>query len=151
MKRILYIIILVATLIAPGKNSDIAKLQPVELIAIREEANGIIIQTDTGDEGRGINVDEAMENLMRTTPGIVYLDTANYLLIKTGAEEYAKEMGGYLKTTVMLCKTDDDPDLKDAAMYLSVHKPEITYARWEGNEKLPELQITAGKMILEKT
>lgn len=150
MKRLLYIIVLVAALMAPGEKSDIAKLQPLELIAIHTEGDEIVIQTDTGDEGRGMDVDRAMEDLIRTTSGIVYLDTANYLLIKLGAEKYADDMAGYLKRTVKLCQTSDDPDLEEAAEFLSVHQPNVTLSQWNSGEELPELQVIENKFILKE-
>lgn len=126
MKRILiYIAILVGLLLMPMNGTDVGKLRPVEVVCLYEENGEIVLLTDTGDKGTGKTVKLALEELKQTTPGNIFLDTADFLLIREGAEGCLEEMEAYLKENVRICKVGLISDLTQAAKYLSVHKPKM--------------------------
>lgn len=120
MRRILYIIILALTLLAPVNRLDVAKLLPVEAVAITVENNSVVLQTDSGDRGTGTDVASALEDLKGNATQIIYLDTARYLLIGEGAEVQAQQLMEHLKPTV---KTGEyaGGDVKKEANYLDAH------------------------------
>ena len=120
MKKILYGILLLASFFAPVHRLDIAKLLPVEAVAIYLDEGQIVLETDTKDQGRGLTVEAALENLKKNTTEIVYLDTARYLLIAENAKEQAQELMRYLKPSV---KTGAyaGTGVKEEAKYLDAH------------------------------
>ena len=93
MRKAIYIIVLLVLICVPAHPLDTSSLVPVEAVFI-DTANGeVIVKTDTGNEGRGATVEEAMEDLQR---GAVYLRTARYLILGKSAECYLEEVMGYL-------------------------------------------------------
>lgn len=112
----------------PLEKNDVGKLQPVELLYLYIDEELVILKTDTEDIGQGKTVGEALHNLHETTPGIIYLDTADYLVVNRNADDLAYELSDHMKRRVRLCVAESAPDLKEAAVYLSVHKPKWTIA-----------------------
>lgn len=120
MRMILYILVIAAMLMIPVKRLDIAKLQPVEAVAVYEEQGCIILETDEGSLGKGKTATEALENLKVSTPAVVYLDTADYLLIGENTQEAARELLPYLKRTIQT-GIYRGGDVKVEAKYFAVH------------------------------
>lgn len=150
MKRIaLYIAALAVALLIPTKGTDIGKLQPVELASIDLEEGWIVLRTDTGDSGIGQSVEEALQNLKDTTAGIVFLDTADYLLTTPEASETAKKLTPYLKGSVRICAVEGNVDLEEAAEYLSVHPPKVILKDFLEVSELQFLQVQNDRLILQ--
>lgn len=148
MKWIFYLVALGAALLVPVERSDVGKLQPIEVVSLSAERAQIIVRTDTGDEGKGATVDEAIRNLKDTTAGIVYLDTAEYLLVYEGASGAVSEMRRHLKEKVMVCAAEGEMDLGLAAGYLDVHSPHTTLQQWSG-EPEEVLVCSEGRFVLK--
>ena len=144
MKRsLICIAVLVLSLLVPEYRTDVGKLIPVNLIYIYEE-EGVVLETDTGNEGRGDTLEEAIRDLKETASGEIFLDTADYLL--TESEDLALIMTEYLNGSVRVCITEESLDLEQAAEYLQVHRPKgkLKTAKEEGiREQLTE---TEGQM-----
>lgn len=122
MRRILYIIILALLFFAPVKRLDVAKLEPVQTVAVYMQDDQIVIETDTDNIGKGSTVHDAIDDLEQTTPGVIYLDTAEYLLLSKNAIIYIDAIRQYLAQNVRVCLWDEEGSVKDAAKYLSVRK-----------------------------
>ncbi len=120
MRKLLYIIILGAMLLAPVKRLDIAKLEPVEAVAVYLEGNQVVLQTDGGSVGRGKTAEAGLANLKDNALSVIYLDTAQYLLIADGAEAVASELRKYLQDSVQL-GVYNGGDVKEEARFLDVH------------------------------
>lgn len=120
MRRILYGVILLAAFFAPVERLDVAKLLPVEAVAIYLEEGAIALETDTENKGRGSTVQEALKNLKENTTKIIYLDTARYLLVAENAQAQAQELLQYLKPNVRQ-GTYGGGDIKEEAKYLDAH------------------------------
>lgn len=127
MRAALYVIILALMLFAPVNRLDIAKLQPVEAVAVYMESGEVVLRTDLGSTGRGPDAGQALQNLKDTTAAVVYLDTADYLLIAPGAEDAARQLMKNLKKTVQT-GVYNGGDVQQEARYLDVH----------GNAEKPE-------------
>lgn len=141
MKRILlYIIVIAAALIIPERGTDVGKLQPVELVFLYKDEGAIVLETDTGDMGRGSTVEEAYRDLENTTPGTLFLDTAQYLLIARSARTLAPQMTRYLKRNTRVCQAEYGTDLVLAAQYLDVHPPVSSLKSLEESDKLSVLR-----------
>ena len=128
MRKILYIITLLALFFAPAERLDVAKLQPVEALAVYKDGEAVIVETDSKDIGKGKNVDEALRTLKENANQIIYLDTAEYLLVGEEAREEAREIMPYLKRNIKVGNYRGG-DIKEEAKYLDAHdessKPKV--------------------------
>ena len=134
MRRILlYIIVLAVLLLVPAKGADVGKLRPVETIAIYVENGQVVLETDTGEKGRGNTAVDALSALKHNAAAVIYLDTAEYVLIQEGAEAYGEELRPYLKGSVKVgaYKTGS---VKDAAKYLEIHGKLPKLRDWKGRD-----------------
>lgn len=140
MKRaVIYAILLAGVFFAPVEKVDVAKLRPIEIIYVSREDQTVLLQTDTDDLGMGDDALSALENMKQTSPAVIYLDTAQYLLIGPGGEEAALQLKGVLKDNVQLCKTEEQVNLQQAARYLPVHGKLPKFSQWEEGQSLPVL------------
>ncbi len=121
MRKVLYVIILALLFLAPLERVDVAKLLPIEAVAVYVDGDSVVLETDTEDKGKGENVALALRNLIKTTPAVVYLDTAEYLLVSEDALEHVDALRDYLKPSVKVCVCQAKGGVKDAAKYLDVH------------------------------
>ena len=138
---IVYGLILAAAMLAPVERADVAKLRPIEVIYICKDADAVILKTDTDDVGIGTDVASALEDMKQTSPAVIYLDTAEYLVIGTGAQEEAKALEGILKGSVELCLAEQEPDLELVADYLPAHGKLPRFSDWKDGEELPVLSL----------
>ena len=144
MKRILLYVGALLLLFQGGRGRDIGSLRPVELVQLTERNGVLILETDTGDRGWGLTVEEAVAKLKQTTPGWIYLDTASFLLIEEGVEQYLPAIQPYLKRETMMAYAAESVDLTWAAEYLRIHKPSQTIGKCE---KPQEKLILEGEKI----
>ena len=135
MKMYIVVAAIVALLsVTPFKATDISKLAPVEVVWLAEEAGQILLVTDTEDVGRGADVMEALSNMRATSTGTIFLDTADYLIVETGAEKFLDQVAAVLRPSCMLCQANQMPNLKETAEFFSVHKWDVTLRQWQ-NER----------------
>lgn len=120
MRGILYAGILLLAFFAPVKRLDIAKLQPIEAVAVSTEGDTVILRTDTGDVGKGSTAKEALDDLKESASAVIYLDTARYLLIGENAEREAESLMREMKASVKKGEYRGG-DVKEEARYLDVH------------------------------
>lgn len=121
MRRVLYVLLLAPLLFVPLERVDVAKLLPIEAVAVYIQENLVVLETDTEHTGAGDTVQQALASLKKNTPAVVYLDTAEYLLVSDDAIAKVDELRQYLKPSVKVCICDAKERVKDAAEYLSVH------------------------------
>ena len=131
MRKIIYAVILGLLFLAPVKRLDVANLQPVQTVAIYTEPGFVVLQTDTQNVGRGATVTEAVANLEENTPGVVYLDTAEYLLISKDAESYVDALRQYLKPSVKVSSWQTGEGIENAAKFLSEEKNLVSLKKWK--------------------
>lgn len=151
MKRIiLYIGILAALLAAPAKPSDVGKLLPVQVVSIYKEGDWTVIKTDTENIGMGGTPEQALENLKASASGIIYLDTAEYLLLSKDSLDAVEALRDKLKPSVRLCFAAKQIDLKNAGKYLSVHGQLPKLDAWKTDTELPVLGTFGDSLIFLK-
>ena len=151
MKRvILYIVILIAVWFVPVEGANIGNLHPVEVVLVTKEEGRAVLMTDTGDIGKGETAVEALADLKKTTPGTVYLDTAEYLLIGENADALVEELRPYLKTSVKVCEAENEVNLVEAAEYLRVHGTFVQLKDYKQGVNLPQLTIEEKRLKLSK-
>ena len=127
MRKILYIIILLVCVLCPVNRLDIAKLEPVEAVAITVKDGIVRLITDTQSEGEGETAEKALRALKNNSPAIIYLDTARFLLVGEGAENAAQELTAYLRSDVRVAPYSGR-NVKEETMYLDSHK--LTSKPW---------------------
>lgn len=141
-KIILYIFIMVGTLLLPTQKQDVADLEPIQAVWLRAENEMTILQTDTEDIGVGKTVAEALADMKHHSTGIVYLDTAEYLLVAENAVSRISELDGILNQSVRVCLWNGEGDIVEAARYMQSHKSGMKLGDWSQEkeiEKLPKI------------
>ena len=151
MKRILlYIGILGLLTAAPVERSDIGKLRPVQVVSVYKENNWTVMETDTKDKGYGGTAQQALRNLKETSNGVIYLDTADYLLVTKDTVDAVEELQQELKDNVKLCMIAKPVDLGDVSEYLGVHGGLPKLKAWAKGTELPVLTTFADSLIFLK-
>jgi len=151
MKRlVIYVGVLVALFFAPVERADIGKLHPVEVVHVYKEEGNVVIQTDSQDMGIGESLEEAFADLKETTPGVIYLDTAEYLLISPDAVDTVDGLREILKKDVQLCYAEKGVDLTEAARFLPAHERLPQLKVWKEGEKLPYLTCFSKRLKISK-
>ena len=130
MRWILYGVIIVLALIAPVAPLDVAKLQPVEAVAVRMENGRVILETDTEDRGEGATAAEALADMKNNATSVIYLDTAEYLMVEEGAEACVEELRPLLNDSVYV-GADLGWAVKDQLQYYEVHGNLPKLKRWK--------------------
>ena len=135
MRILLYIVILAMLFLAPLERVDVAKLLPIEAVAVYTEAGAVVLETDSGDKGRGADAHQALQDLINTTPAVVYLDTAEFLLVSEAAVAEVESLRAYLKSSVKVCVCEAAEHVTDAVDYLEVHGnlPRLRDWNWAEN------------------
>lgn len=141
MKRIvIYCAIMVLLYCLPVTGQDVADLEPIQAVWLTYAEDQLQLITDTGDIGTGVTVEEALADMQNKSLGIVYLDTAQYLLVSEKAENAIMQIKPYLKGKVKVCMWEGE-QVENAAKYMQAHKIGIQLRKWEPNVKLPKLPI----------
>ena len=121
MRRALYVILIGAALLAPVERVDVAKLLPVEAVAVYGIGELVVIETDSGDKGEGKDSMEALANLRQNCSSIIYLDTARYLLVEEGLNEEAQKLMQEMKRSVKV-EVYRGGSVKETVKYLEAHQ-----------------------------
>ena len=143
-KSFLYMLMLAVVLALPTKSTDVGKLRPVQTVAAYKNGAEYIIETDTEDVGRGESINTAIRNLKETTPAIIYLDTAQYLIVSE--EVLVEEMHPYLKDSVHVCLFTGNPPMDQVSKFLASHTEGTTLGNWKSGETLPMLDCTKDRL-----
>ena len=131
MRKVLYAALLIPLLFVPLNRVNIADLLPVEAVAVYADAEQIVLETDTGHKGSGETVETALAALKGNTPGVIYLDTAAYLLVDPDAVELVDSLRPYLKPSVKVCVCEAAGKVKYAVEYLQVHGDFVRLKNWK--------------------
>ena len=148
MRILIYALLLAAALAVPVKRTDVGKLRPVEVIAVARTENGYTVRTDTGDMGTGNTLKAAFCNLEDTTAGVIYLDTAEYLLLETEIEE-KRLLRELLKNGIRVCAAEPEIPLEGSGAYLDIHHPKSRLGNEMDYQKLELLWSDGEQFHLE--
>lgn len=139
-RMIVYLAILAAVCWAGDPGTDIGMLIPVETVLIQKLENEIVMETDSGDRGTGLTVGQAAADLKEKAEGVVYLDTADYLILNEEAEVLLYQLQKNQKQEVALCRTEGHIDVQKATAFLRAHTPGLRLSQWSSGTALPELE-----------
>lgn len=134
MRMFLYVLLIGLVFVAPVENYKIAKLEPVETVAVYLEDGQVVLETDTQRQGRGDTAASAVEALKKGSSMELYLDTVRYLLVAPGAEGQAEELEPLLKTSVRVGKYNGG-EVKEAAKYAQTHQEMGKFRQWKNTYK----------------
>ena len=131
----------------PFRGTAVAKLQPVELVAVSNMNGMLKVGTDTGVWGSGQTLQHAVADLKNRATGKILLETADYVLVDRYDATLLETLSDYLRPGCGLCLFDDEIDLKAAAEYLRSNVPEYTILQCRIQE--PELRklISRGEEV----
>lgn len=148
MKRILcYLAIMALVLSLPVRWQDVGKLRPVQVVSIYKEGTEFVMETDTKDKGFGQTPEQALRNLKETSMGIIYLDTAEFLLLTKETLEAPEVLRQELKKDIRLCMMEEPMDLVAASGFLSVHGELPKLKAWEKGQEIPVLRKFGDSLI----
>ncbi len=141
---------IVAALSGEGlAGKDVASLEPVQAVYLAADGQKITVQTDTGAKGSGKNLDSALQNLHETTPALVFLDTADYLLVDPELKYLIPSVQDLLRPSCAICLTKGNPDMEKVGEFLKIHESPITLKDYlAGKRNLPTLKTTGEAMYL---
>lgn len=111
----------------PHPARDVAKLDPVRTVWITMDGGMVRIETDTGDRGTGADLPEAAAALKAGARREIFLETAEFLILDPSVP-ITEAMFTLLRPNCSVVFSGREPDLKNAADYLSVHEPQKTLA-----------------------
>lgn len=140
---------LLAFSMLPSPGMELGELHPVSLLLVEVSDKTIQLETDTHQSGQGETLGAALENLEKTTPGTVFLDTAEHLILGENAGYLIPELRELLRPGVTVCMAQGEVDTEKAAEYLDAHTPEATLSESGNGSQLPILYETEGRYLLE--
>ena len=139
LRIILYALILIALFFVPLQRVEIANLEPIQGIWMYGNNETVFLETDTEDKGSGNTVEEALADMKENSPGIIYLDTAQYLFVDEGAQQYISALSPYVKGGVRLCLWNGQGGITEAIKYVDAHKIGCKIKDWVPSSKMTEL------------
>lgn len=137
---ILQTAVIVAMLAFPMEGIDVGQIQPVALLQIEQKEGNVYLSTDLEHEGIGETFEAAYQDMKDKATGEVFLDTADFLIIKGEMDVPVEQLQKYIRKGIRVCQTWHQLDLKRATAYLTVHKPEIKLRTWDGRKELQKLE-----------
>ena len=114
---------------------------------MQADGETVLVITDTNDEGSGATVADALAKLKANSSRIIYLDTAQYLLLSASAVDKVPALEPYLKNTIRLYLWDGHGDFAEAVKYADAHKLGVTLKQWRSGVEIPKIPLVkkAGK------
>lgn len=130
---------------------DVAALEPVELLYVNSQNGTYYLTTDTGSQGSGKTVAQAVSDLKAKSSGKIFLNTAEHLLLTPSAWESVERFSQHLRPDCDVVIVEKEPDLEITAQFLRTHKPGFTLNDLRaGDTNVPLLYSGEGGMVLEK-
>lgn len=136
-------------LFASAPKSDLGQLQPVRLVQVTSSGQMLHLRTDTGLYGEGVDFASALKDLYRTSPGEVYLQTADYLLVTAVTVKYLEELKSVLRPGTEVAQIACVVDAERAAAFLSAHPGGLPLRKAQAHSVLPVLQVKGERYVLE--
>jgi len=110
----------------PFHGTDVAQLKPVEVLWVYGAEDGVVIETDTLDRGSGSTVESALDHLMQTTSGHIFLETADFLLLDRQTLTLLPQLSEWLRPACGVCIAEGEMDMEQVAAFLNAHPPGCT-------------------------
>lgn len=143
--------------ILPLETHDPSELLPARVLTIRTEDGWVYTACDNGAEGVGKTFDAALEDMARSAESILFLDTAEHILLHGGARELTAQVVRFqrLRPAAKLYLTGNRmPDAGRCAEFLQAHPGSVTLSEVRaamlgaGGVTLPRVVETEGRLRL---
>lgn len=139
-----------ALLLLPRRGTEVGKLLPVETLLIEKQAGQYRVSTDTGHTARDDSLEKAVDTLRAEAPGILFLDTADYVLLAGEAEECAEKLPNYVRPGTRVYKLEGTVELSKIGPFLKTHGPDTPLYRLQKRElQIPKLTAEGEKLHFE--
>ena len=149
-KWIVMLLALLAFTVLPSSGTELGELRPVSLLVIRTQGNNIQLLTDTLDLGTGETLDAALQNLEDTTPGHLFLDTVENLILTKEAKFLIPQLKQLLRPGVTVCAAKSELNPETAPEYLNSHTPRYRLSDVDDSTPLQMLNYSEERYFLEK-
>ena len=143
------VLALLVLAVLPSPGTELGQLHPVSLLEAGTAERQVYLKTDTNQIGWGETLDAAIEDLEQTTPGHLFLDTVQTLIVRPDAQFLLDDFRQLLRPDVRVCQSSDELDLERVGEYLGEHTPETKLMDADADTMLPTLRCTEGRCILE--
>lgn len=124
MKRwILYAAALILAIALPTSGTELGELNPISLMYITTDNGQVCIMTDLEEQGKGESLQLAINDLELTTPGHIFLDTVENLILTEDAYYLIPKLAMLLRPTVRVCIGEKGLQVEGLPEYLHTHIP----------------------------
>lgn len=141
---------LLAFMALPSSGTELGELHPVSLLVIRSQGKNIQLLTDTLDSGEGETLDAALRNLEDTTPGHLFLDTVENLIVTKETQFLIPQLKQLLRPGVNVCAAKSELNPETAPEYLNTHTPSHRLSDVDESTPLQMLIYSEERYFLEK-
>ena len=139
-----------ALLLLPQRGTEVGKLLPVETLLIEKQAGQYRVSTDTGNTARGDSLENAVESLRVEAPGIIFLDTADYVLLTRETTECMEKLTDYVRPGTRVYEIEGAADMEEIGTFLRAHGPDTPlYRLQKGEQELPKLWAAGDDLRFE--
>lgn len=129
-------------LLLPQRGTDVGELLPVEVLLVEKEAGQYAITTDTGNFARGDSLKAAMDTLRNTAPGVIFLDTADYVLLTEETLSCIDALQGFVRPGTKVYTVEGEADPEKLGDFLRAHGPDTPLYRIIKEAKMvPKLRL----------
>ena len=159
-KRVLWLaaaLTLVLAGVLPVQTRDVSELLPAQVLCVWTEGTQVCVRCDCGASGAGQTLEAAFADMERTTEGVLFLDTAEDILLAAGARELTGALArcSALRPAARLYLTDGEMiDPAQARAFLQAHPGGMTLGAVRaalletGEASLPRLHREEGRLRL---
>ena len=100
--------------------------------------------------GRGDSLEKAVDALRAEAPGILFLDTADYVLLTGEAEDCMERLQDYVRPGTRVYKLEGTAELSEIGPFLKTHGPDAPLYRLQKRElQIPKLTAEGEKLHFE--
>ena len=113
-------------------STDASELRPVQALVIDTEDGLVTLTADTGDTGRGANLDTAISDLRAGCAGKLFTQTAEHVIVTQKAWYLMPQVSvsGQLRPAAKLYRAaGDTKDAQGALEFLQAHPGDLTLSR----------------------
>lgn len=132
MKQMAFWLLFAAAICAlglwPSKAHDAAELLPAQILIVDAAQGEVTVTSDCGVSGTGASFEEALSDMERHAPGILFLDTAEYVALTRRAWYLLPQIAPSesLRPSARLVQSVGGISADEALAFLQAHTPELT-------------------------
>lgn len=136
--------------VLPSPGMELGELHPISMLSVGVDGKSIYLVTDTLDSGTGETLEAALRNMKATTPGHLFLDTVENLVITEQTRYLIPQLKSILRPGVLVCLADSEVNPETVPEFLRSHIPEYRLSETDENTPLQKLVYSEERYILER-